>query len=201
LVQANRKVCGLLGFNRTELCSLPVSALVHPEDRETEFEQRKRLAAGEIPGYELVLRWIRQDGGVAWVRLSVSALRSPASICAVMQLMPVPPYNCAGPEVEHDWFSRLGEATLSTVHEIGNSLTPLMLNTQMLVEQSRDARVRDSAQEIFAAARRIAFSLKRLQRIQDPYPVAYIGQNRLLDLPMIAPTPIDEREKPAEGAA
>src|SRR6476660_2771609 len=57
----------------------------------------------------------------------------------------------------------LGEA----VHEIGNALTPLMINTQLIVEQSTPGEISDSAHAIFDAARRIALTLRRLQGLKD----------------------------------
>ena len=67
----------------------------------------------------------------------------------------------------------IGQASLT---QIGNSLTPLMLNTEMLVEQAKSDEVGQSAHAIFKAARRIAFALRRLRRVQDPQMVAYVGQ-------------------------
>ena len=77
----------------------------------------------------------------------------------------------------------MGEA----VHEIGNTLTPLMVNTQLIVEQSSIGEISDSAQVIFNAARRIAFTLRRLRGVKDLQQVAYLGPGRMLDLRTVAP--------------
>lgn len=68
------------------------------------------------------------------------------------------------------------------MHEIGNTLTPLMVNTELIVEQSRSKPIREFAKEIFKAARRIAFTLRRLRKIEGVQPVAYLGEERMLDL-------------------
>ena len=96
------------------------------------------------------------------------------------------------PDLPEVTLSRFNDATLSAIHEIGNCLTPLMMNTEMIVEQAPRGDVRDLAQQIFKAARRIAFALRRLRPIDDPRPVAYIDQNRLLDLRIVAPPRDDE---------
>jgi hypothetical protein len=89
-----------------------------------------------------------------------------------------------------DWLLRqFSDAALSAAHEIGNSLTPLMLNTEMILEHAKKRELRDSAHEIFKAARRIAFALRRLRGIEDGPAVAYVGQHRMLDLRLISPPP------------
>jgi len=190
IVQANGSLCRMLGFSRTELCSLRVCDIIHPEDAEPDREQRKRLAAADIGRYDLVHRYIRRDLRTVWARISVSAIRREASkpVFLVAELEQVPPHNCADVIMDHEvWFTRLGDATLSAIHEIGNTLTALMLNSEMIVEQARESEIGQSADAIFKAARRIAFSLRRLRRIHDSQPSAYIGENRLLDLRLVEP--------------
>ena len=190
IVQANRSLCRMLGFTRSELCALSAADITHPDDAETELQQRKRLAAADIGRYDLVQRYVRKDLRTIWARVSVCAVQSSSLDAAffVAELELVPPYGfpeeIMGQEV---WFARLGDATLSAIHEIGNTLTPLMVNTEMLVEQSSSDDVGQSAQAIFRAARRIAFALRRLRRVHDAQPAAYIGQNRMLDLRLLAP--------------
>lgn len=195
-VHANHTLCNLLGFARDELLELNAIAVTHPEDAGTETEQRRRLAAGEIDRYQLVQRFMRRDGEITWVRLSVSASRrdSAAPEFYIIQVESSAPDPASASGEAHDsWLARVGEATLSAVHEIGNTLTPLMLNTQMIVEQSKRDDLSESAQEIFKAARRIAFTLRRLRGIKDGQPVAYLGQDRMLDLRLVAPP---KREEP-----
>jgi PAS domain S-box-containing protein len=188
-VQANHILCSLLGFARDELLELTSIAVTHPEDVATEAEQRRRLAAGEINRYQLVQRLMRRDGETTWVRLSVSAARrdSGAPEYYIVQVESAAPDAASPGEAQDSWLARVGDATLSAVHEIGNTLTPLMLNTEMIVEQSKRGDISDSAQEIFKAARRIAFTLRRLRGIADVQPVAYLGQDRMLDLRLMAP--------------
>ena len=190
IVQANKSLCRILGFTRAELCVLSAADIIHPDDAETERQQRARLAAAHIGGYELIQRCVRKDLRIVWVRMSVSAVKTTALDAAffVAELELVPAHNCPEEVIRHEvWFARLGEATFSAIHEIGNSLTPLMLNTEMLVEQPSGQDIDQSARAIFIAARRIAFALRRLRRVQDAQPAAYIGQSRMLDLRLVAP--------------
>src|SRR5687767_1123988 len=75
LVRANQALCRLLSYSETELTGLKNADLVHPEDRELDAEQAKRLLNGEIPGYQVEKRYISRRGAVIRVSASFSAIR------------------------------------------------------------------------------------------------------------------------------
>ena len=185
----NRALCLMLGFSREELIDANISSITHPDDLPTEWEQRQRLARADIGRYELIERYVRKLGETVWVRQSVSATRhfSKLSHFVVEVEAVAAPRRPEAQETDTDSLRDFGDATLLAVHEIGNTLTPLMVNTELIVEQTRNEYVREFAAEVFKAARRIAFTLRRLRRIDDPHPVAYIGEQRMLDLRMLQP--------------
>ena len=191
ITQASAVFCKILGFSQPALLGLGMSEITHPADVETETEQRKRLAVGEIARYQLVQRLLRHDGTATWVILSVSACRRTSGRPKhyVVQIENGGERRANGNGMAPDAFERLlGEAA----HEIGNTLTPLMVNTQLIVEQSIAADITESAHAILKAARRIAFTLRRLRGLNDLQSVAYLGEARMLDLRTIAPpTTID----------
>ncbi|HKR08454.1 MAG TPA: PAS domain S-box protein [Gemmatimonadaceae bacterium] len=199
LLHVNRALCRMLGFGGEELVDANISVITHPDDLETEWEQRQRLARADIGRYELVQRYLSKDGESIWVRLSVSATRQPSSelACFVLhaEAVAAPPSYPVADEPEVERLQRFNDAALSAMHEIGNTLTPLMVNTELIVEHSRNQPIAEFAKEIFKAARRIAFTLRRLRRVDDATsPVAYLGEERMLDLRMIAPPtrPLDD---------
>ena len=186
LTHANTAFCEILGFRGSEVFGLSLSEITHPDDVETEAEQRKRLATSEIDRYQLVQRLVREDGTPTWVLLCVSVCRRISGLpeCYVLQVESGVGHLSIGNGAAPDALAYLlGEA----VHEIGNTLTPLMINTQLIVEQSTAGEICDSAHVIFNAARRIAFTLRRLRGLKDSQPVAYLGQARMLDLRTVAP--------------
>ena len=201
ILHVNRALSGMLGYAADELNDSNISAITHPEDFETELEQRRHLACADIGRYQLIQRYLDKQGDTVWVRLSVSAMRTSAQIaCFVVEAEAVaPPRLGTADESQGEWLHRFGDATLSAMHEIGNTLTPLMVNTELIVEQSRSEPVREFAREIFKAARRIAFTLRRLRRIEEGQPVAYLGEERMLDLRMVPPQS-DERNRTADDA-
>jgi PAS domain S-box-containing protein len=186
ITQANIALCTILGFTRAELLGLRPSEVTHSDDIETEGEQRRRLQSGEIDRYQLVQRLIRKNGEATWVLMSVSVRPRSSEFPEyyVLQVESADGHLGAANATDLDALvDRVGEA----MHEIGNTLTPLMVNTELIVEQSKAGDICDSALVIFKAARRIAFTLRRLRGPTDSQAVAYLGPDRMLDLRTVAP--------------
>ena len=72
--QCNPAYCTLLGYSREELHHMYKIDLIHPEDRAANLRQIRRLKERQIPFFEIEDRYIRKDGGVAWVRKFISVL-------------------------------------------------------------------------------------------------------------------------------
>lgn len=189
IVRGNRSLCQMLGFSRGELQALSCAHIIHADDYPTENEQRRRLASADIGRYELVLRCVRKNGETIWVRLAVSAtVRKAAASYLVAAVEPASsPVSEAWRTTDDPWLRQFGDAALAAVHEIGNTLTPLMLNAEMILEHAGKRELRESAQQVFKAARRIAFTLRRMRGVQDFPKVAYVGDHRLLDLRLLEP--------------
>lgn len=75
-LMANRRFCEMMGYAREELFRKAFGDRVHPEDRENDLEEKKRLWAGELRAYSVEKRCIRKDGQTVWMELMVSLVRS-----------------------------------------------------------------------------------------------------------------------------
>jgi PAS domain S-box-containing protein len=75
LVEINATACSMLGYSQAELASRTWAELTHPEDLELDVAEFRRVIAGEIDSYALDKRFIRKDGSVVWVLLSVTCVR------------------------------------------------------------------------------------------------------------------------------
>ncbi len=53
--------------------------IAHPEDHELDLAQTKRIEAGEIDHYSMEKRYIRRDGQIVSVHLTVQAVRNERS--------------------------------------------------------------------------------------------------------------------------
>jgi len=201
LLHVNRALCVMLGFVREELIDANISAITHPDDFPTEWEQRQRLARANIGRYELTQRYVRKLGETVWVRQSVSATRRLSQLVHfIVEVESVAPPRCPQRDTDAQSLRQLGDAALSAAHEIGNSLTPLMVNTELIVEHARNDHIRELAAEVFKAARRIAFTLRRMRKVDDTHPVAYIGEQRMLDLRLVPPQFEEPAAEPPSGA-
>ncbi len=74
----NPAFSALLGYSENELRALNFAELVHPEDRETNLIELRRLVAEKIPSYEVVNRYVGKVRGPLWVHKQVSLLRNAA---------------------------------------------------------------------------------------------------------------------------
>jgi len=75
-IEANQALCDLLGFGWEELRSLTWSELTYPDDLETDLPLFQRVMQGEIDNYAMDKRFVRKDGGIVWVALSVHCIRN-----------------------------------------------------------------------------------------------------------------------------
>jgi PAS domain S-box-containing protein len=76
-IEANDRLCEILGYDHDELQSLTWSKLTHPDDLAADVAQFKRMCAGEFDRYSLNKRFIRKDGRVVETTISVTCLRRP----------------------------------------------------------------------------------------------------------------------------
>ncbi len=73
-LQVNKRYCEITGYSEGEMQQLNFRDITHPDDLEIDVQQRRELVAGTIREFSMEKRYIRKDGGIVWVILSVSAL-------------------------------------------------------------------------------------------------------------------------------
>lgn len=74
-VQCNPAYCAMLGYTEDELRNLDFSQVVHPEDRDVNQAEIRRLLTEERPYFEIENRYVHKNGEPVWVHKFVSLLR------------------------------------------------------------------------------------------------------------------------------
>jgi PAS domain S-box-containing protein len=72
---ANQAFCQITGYPEWELVARDFPSITHPDDLTRNMDLMRQILAGTIPSYIIEKRYIHKQGGVVWVRISVSLLR------------------------------------------------------------------------------------------------------------------------------
>ncbi len=70
----NDKVAEITGYSKEELLQKTFQEITHPDDLESDLQQAEAMYRGEISSYTMEKRYIRKDGSVIWIKLTVSAV-------------------------------------------------------------------------------------------------------------------------------
>src|SRR5262245_11447608 len=74
-VHANRRLCEMLGYTREELLGMTVKQISHPDDKNVTEDVRAKMRSGEIESFYMEKRYLRKDGSIVWVGLTISVQR------------------------------------------------------------------------------------------------------------------------------
>lgn len=73
--RVNRAFAGMVGYEPEELLGLGFADITHPADLDLDLEIKARLQCGDLDQCQRAKRYIRKDGSIVFVRLSLTALR------------------------------------------------------------------------------------------------------------------------------
>lgn len=74
--RVNRRFCQMIGYNNSELLSLTIAEVIHPDDRESNHSGLDRLRRGDISEYRAELRYVRKDGRILWCDVTMNQFQS-----------------------------------------------------------------------------------------------------------------------------
>ncbi len=75
-ITVNQQFLSLTGYSQKDLESLSILDIVHPDDIESNRSKMQRLITGEIEQHQTEKRYIRKNGEIVWVNLTVSLIRN-----------------------------------------------------------------------------------------------------------------------------
>ena len=76
-LRVNERLCAILGYTRAELLQRSCLGVTHPDDATVGVDLFGPLMKGELATFSAEKRYVRKDGSVVWVDMSVSLQRDP----------------------------------------------------------------------------------------------------------------------------
>jgi diguanylate cyclase (GGDEF)-like protein/PAS domain S-box-containing protein len=74
-LQVNAALCQITGYGDAELLQGSLAAITHPDDVDTDADERARLQAGDIASYQVEKRYIHARGTLGWALFTMSIVR------------------------------------------------------------------------------------------------------------------------------
>jgi diguanylate cyclase (GGDEF)-like protein/PAS domain S-box-containing protein len=71
-LRVNRKLCQMTGYSEAELLELSFRGVTHPEDLGNDLAMLRNLMVDRLTSYATEKRYIRKDGQIIWVSLTIS---------------------------------------------------------------------------------------------------------------------------------
>ncbi len=75
-IRLNQKFCDIVGYTQVELIKRTFQSITYPDDLGKDLNNLNSLIKGEADTYSMEKRYIRKDGSLVWVNLTVSIVRS-----------------------------------------------------------------------------------------------------------------------------
>lgn len=74
-LRVNKQLCDIVGYTQEELLRLKYQDITHPEDLAGDVARAEEIIAGRSDRYVMHKRYVRKDGSIVWVNLTVSCVR------------------------------------------------------------------------------------------------------------------------------
>jgi PAS domain S-box-containing protein len=73
-INANRRICEMLGYEESEFLGKNVREITAPEDRDMSDSVNEKIHSGEVKVQQYEKRYLRRDGSIIWVNVIVSGV-------------------------------------------------------------------------------------------------------------------------------
>ncbi|MEW6672777.1 MAG: PAS domain S-box protein [Thermodesulfobacteriota bacterium] len=73
-LRINQKYCDIAGYSLEEMMAATYMQITHPDDLQADLNNVRKIGEGEIHVYYREKRYVRKDGSIVWVHLTVSPI-------------------------------------------------------------------------------------------------------------------------------
>ncbi len=193
-LKVNTALCKMTGYREDELLEMNFQMVTHPDDLEADLNFVRQMLAGEIPSFQMEKRYIRKDGTIVPILLSVALVRDNDGRpqYTVSQILDLTRQK----ELDQQLFQAqkmeaIGQLTGGLAHDFNNLLAIILGNLQLLDESLADnnealirtANAMDAAHRGAQLTQRLlAFSRQQVLKGEVCNPNEYIhGMRELLN--------------------
>jgi PAS domain S-box-containing protein len=74
-LRINQKLCDIVGYSREEMLERTYQDITHPDDLDIDHENAQRMLDGQLESYSIEKRYLRKNGEIVWVNITVSLVR------------------------------------------------------------------------------------------------------------------------------
>ncbi len=192
-LKVNAALCTMLGYTEEELLDTDFQTITHPDDLEADMAFMDQLLDGTIPSFQMPKRYIRKDGKVMPILLSVALIRDEHGqpLYTVAQILDLTLQKEAEQRLmQAQKMEAVGQLTGGLAHDFNNLLAIVLGNLQLLERevsgnekaQRRTASAMQAAQRGAQLTQRLlAFSRRQILQAEVSDPNSHIiGMTELL---------------------
>jgi len=209
-IRINQKYCDIAGYSIEEMMAMTFMQITSPEDLQTDLDSVRKIGEGEIRIYAREKRYIRKEGEIVWVNLTVSPIwekndQFTRHIAVVEDIS-------ERKRAEKKWgklqkqllqsqkMEAIGTLAGGIAHDFNNILSAIIGYTELALEKSKGTLVEEDLREVLIASGRatdlvrqiLAFSRQDKQEAK-PIQVKPIANEVLKLLRPSLPTTIEIR--------
>lgn len=74
-IRTNQRFCDIVGYTPDEIVTMTFQDITYPADLQADLDHVRELIEGSIQTYSIEKRYVRKDGSLVWINLTVALLR------------------------------------------------------------------------------------------------------------------------------